>query len=183
VAFKSGESRLVELLYGEAYFDVSPSSNHEGETFKVLTKGQEVEVLGTEFNIKAYNDEQYIYTTLVEGQVNVLVDGTLEQLYPSEQTVIHINTKEVTKSIVNVDYHIAWVQGYFNFKDTSLKDIMMVMSRWYDVDITFESRSLENVKFSGLLSKKQNIEDILNGIQNTKFINAYGIKNKTITIK
>lgn len=183
VAFKSGETRTVELLYGEAYFDVSPSSNHEGNTFKVLTKNQEVEVLGTEFNIKAYNDEHYMYTTLVEGQVNILVDGISEQLNPSEQATIDTETGYMTKSIVNVDYHIAWVKGYFNFKSTSLQEIMLVLSRWYDVDITFKSRAMENVKFSGLLNKKQNIEDILNGIQNTKFINAYEIKNKTITIK
>lgn len=183
MAFKSGETRTVELLYGEAYFDVSPSYNHEGNTFKVITKGQEVEVLGTEFNIKAYKDEHYMYTTLVEGQVHILVDGKREQLSPSEQTAIDSRTGDLTKSIVNVDYHTAWVKGYFNFKDTTLKEIMLVLSRWYDVDITFESRSMENVKFSGLLNKKQNIEDILKGIKNTKFINAYEIKNKTITIK
>ncbi|TXD81181.1 FecR family protein [Subsaximicrobium wynnwilliamsii] len=183
VAFKSGTTRTVELLYGEAYFDVSPSTSHNGDTFKVLTKDQEVEVLGTKFNIKAYNDERYIYTTLVEGQVNILVNGLLTRLSPSEQTALNIDTQQLTKSIVNVDYHIAWINGYFNFKDTSLKEIMQVISRWYDVDITFESQALEDVRFSGLLSKTQNIEDILNGIQSTKFINAYGIENKTIIIK
>ena len=89
----------------------------------------------------------------------------------------------MTKTIVNVDYDVAWVKGYFNFKDTSLIDIMRVLSRWYDVTITFETQALEHVKFSGLLHKQQNIEDILNGIKNTKFINAYDLKNKTITIK
>ena len=183
VAFKSGDTRTVELLYGEAYFEVSPSTKHNGESFKVLTKHQEVEVLGTAFNIQAYTDEQFIYTTLVEGKVTILVDGTSQQLSPSEQIALNLDTKQMTKSIVNVDYHIAWINGYFNFKDRSLKDIMKVLSRWYDVDIVFESKALEDVTFSGLLSKTQNIEDILNGIQNTKFINAYEIENKTITIK
>ena len=183
VAFKSGDTRTVELLYGEAYFEVSPSTNHNGNAFKVLTKLQEVEVLGTAFNIKAYTDEQFIYTTLVEGKVRILLDGTSQRLSPSEQIVLNLDTKQVTKSVVNVDYHIAWINGYFNFKDRSLKDIMKVLSRWFDVDIVFESKDLEDVTFSGLLSKTQNIEDILNGIQNTKFINAYEINNKTITIK
>ena len=183
VAFKSGDTRTVELLYGEAYFEVSPSTNHNGNAFKVLTKLQEVEVLGTAFNIKAYSNEQSIYTTLVEGKVRILLDGTSQRLSPSEQIVLNLDTKQVTKSVVNVDYHIAWINGYFNFKDRSLKDIMKVLSRWYDVDIVFESKDLEDVTFSGLLSKTQNIEDILNGIQNTKFINAYEINNKTITIK
>jgi ferric-dicitrate binding protein FerR (iron transport regulator) len=78
---------------------------------------------------------------------------------------------------------VAWVKGYFNFKDTSLQDIMKVLSRWYDVDISFASDDLKDVRFSGLLNRKQNINTILNGIKNTQFINAYEIKNKTITIK
>lgn len=183
VAFKSGAPRVVELLYGEAYFDVSPSTEHQGDAFKVFTKDQELEVLGTEFNIKTYPEEESIYTTLVEGQVQIMVDDTTATLGPSKQSAVHTYTKQLTTSRVDVDYHIAWRKGYFNFKDTSLKAIMQVLSRWYDVDITFESPFLEQVKFSGLLSKTQNIEDILNGIKNTKFISAYEIKQKTITIK
>lgn len=183
VNFVEGEPRLVELVYGEAYFKVSPSAEHQGNHFKVLTKQQEVDVIGTAFNIKAYNDEDYMYTTLVEGHINILVDDTLEELIPTEQTQVNLRTSQLTKSIVNVDYDVAWVKGYFNFKDTSLKDIMRVLSRWYDVTITFETQALEDVKFSGLLHKKQHIEDILNGIKTTQFINAYEIKKKTITIK
>ena len=183
VTFKKGEPRTVELLYGEAYFDVSPSSKHQGRLFKVLTKMQEVEVVGTEFNIKAYDDEEHIYTTLVEGKVNIVVGNKAQQLRPGEQSILKIDTKHITKHKVYVDYDIAWVRGYFNFKDKPLTEIMKVLSRWYDVDITFESQSLKAVKFSGLLSKTQNIEDILNGIKNTKFINAYDIEDKTISIK
>ena len=183
VSFKSGESRMVELLYGEAYFDVSPSTKHNGDTFKVISKGQEVAVVGTEFNIKAYNDEQYIYTTLVEGHIQIAVDEKLEWLYPSEQTIVNKNTKQITKAKVDVALDIAWVRGYFNFKNKPLKDIMIVLSRWYDIEISFKSPALENVKFSGLLSKQQNIKAILNGFKTTKAINAYEIKNKTIIIK
>lgn len=184
VAFKDGETRKIELLYGEAYFDVSPSTKHQGTRFKVVCKGQEIEVLGTAFNVKAYGDEDYIYTTLVEGKVGLtLENGKRDFLRPNEQTVLNQQTGDLTKSEVDVDYDIAWVRGYFNFRDKSLKDIMQVLSRWYDVEIFFESPNLEKVKFSGLLNRKQNIGDILKGIQNTKFINAYEIKNKTITIK
>lgn len=183
VNFVEGEPRNVELVYGEAYFEVSPSTKHQGSIFKVVTKLQEVEVIGTEFNIKAYNDENQIYTTLFEGYVNILVDEKKHQLQPGEQSILNIDTKDVTKQNVNVDYDISWVRGYFNFKDKPLEDIMKVLSRWYDVDISFESHDLEKIKFSGLLNRKQNMEDILNGIKNTKFINAYEIKNKIITIK
>ncbi len=183
VNFVEGEPRIVELVYGEAYFDVSPSTEHQGNHFKVLTKQQEVDVLGTVFNIKAYQDEPYMYTTLVEGHINILIDDTLEELIPTEQTQIDLRTGQLTKSIVNVDYTVAWVKGYFNFKDTSLQDIMKVLSRWYDVDISFASDDLKDVRFSGLLNRKHNINTLLNGIKNTQFINAYEIKNNTITIK
>lgn len=181
--FKKGAPRHVELLYGEAFFKVSPSTKHDGSVFKVLTGKQAVEVLGTEFNVKAYSDEQNIYTTLVEGKVNVYANGTSEYLIPGEQSVLDINTKQLTKSKVDVYDNIAWVKGYFNFKDKPLVDIMTVLSRWYDVNIVFESPELKKVRFSGLLSRKQNMDDILNGIKNTKYINAYDIKNKTIIIK
>ena len=183
IAFKKGEPRMVELLYGEAYFDVSPSTKHQGDAFKVIAQGQTVDVIGTEFNIKAYGDEQHIYTTLIEGKVNVTAFGKQEYLSPSEQSIFDLYTNQMTKSEVNVDYDVAWVRGYFNFRDRPLKDIMKVLSRWYDVEITFASPELETVTFSGLLNRKQNLDDILNGIQTTKFINAYEIKHKTITIK
>ncbi|MCK0125236.1 FecR family protein [Gelidibacter sp. F2691] len=181
--YVAGEPRQVELVYGEAYFKVSPSTKNQGSVFKVLTQMQEVEVLGTEFNIKAYNDEYQIYTTLVEGSVNIAVAEKKQLLRPGEQSILHTNTKQMTKHTVNVDYDVAWVRGYFNFKNKPLGEIMKVLSRWYDVDITFETDKLENLQFSGLLNRRQNIKDILDGIKNTTFINAYEIKNNEIIIK
>lgn len=181
--YVAGEPRQVELVYGEAYFKVSPSTKNQGSVFRVVSQMQEIEVLGTEFNIKAYNDETQIYTTLIEGSVNIAVAENKQRLRPGEQSILHTNTKLITKHTVNVDYDVAWVRGYFNFKNKPLKDIMKVLSRWYDVDITFETHKLENIQFSGLLNRRQNIEDILDGIKNTKFINAYEIDNKKIIIK
>lgn len=181
--YVAGEPRQVELVYGEAYFKVSPSTKNQGSVFKVVAQLQEVEVLGTEFNLKAYSDENQIYTTLVEGSVKIAVAENKQRLHPGEQSILHTNTKLMTKHTVNVDYDVAWVRGYFNFKNKPLREIMKVLSRWYDVDITFETDKLENIQFSGLLNRRQNIEDILDGIKNTKFINAYEINNKKIIIK
>ena len=80
VTFLDGEIRQVELVYGEAYFDVSPSTAHKGLKFKVINQAQEVEVLGTEFNIKAYKDESNIFTTLIEGKVAVSILNKKAQL-------------------------------------------------------------------------------------------------------
>ncbi|TVZ27647.1 FecR family protein [Gillisia sp. Hel_I_86] len=183
MAFIGGKTRQVELIYGEAYFDVSPNTKHNGATFKVISKNQEVEVLGTEFNVKAYSDENSIYTTLVEGKVAVDFGFEKETLIPNQQSIINIATKKVTVDFVDVYNETSWKNGIFSFKSKSLKDIMKVLSRWYDVEVVFLSKDLEEVKFIGLLSKNQNIEDILLTIKNTNFINAYEIKNNTIILK
>jgi len=183
VAFPKGKTRQVELVYGEAYFDVSPSTNHNGTKFKVLTESQEIEVLGTKFNIKAYKDESYIYTTLAEGIVTVDNASRTQILKPSEQAILNKDNKNLTISKVDVNSETAWKKGLFSFKDKSLMDIMKVLSRWYDVDIYFEDESLKDVHFKGVLSKDKNIEEILILIKNTNYINAYEIKDHTIILK
>ncbi len=182
VAFQEGETRQVELIYGEAYFDVSPSTLHKGSKFKVLSNAQEVEVLGTEFNIKAYKDEASTYTTLVEGKV--AVSNTLNSgvLVPGQQSIIEKDNDHI--EIINVDVYdeIAWKDGIFSFKNKPLKAIAKVLSRWYDMDVIFLDKSLETVKFKGVLGKDQPIEEILSAIKSVS-INNYEINNKTIIIK
>ncbi|WP_242135558.1 FecR family protein [Aestuariivivens marinum] len=185
VAFNKGESRTVELIYGEAYFEVSPSSNHDGARFVVSTMLQEIEVLGTKFNIKAYNDDFSIYSTLIEGEVNISNGVDKVALKPGQQSIIRLNSKEKAINIIEADLssEIAWLKGLFSFKNKSLKEISKVLSRWYDVDIIFEDNSIEDIKFKGQLSKNQNIEEILILIKNQNYINDYEIKDNYIVIK
>lgn len=183
VNFVEGEKRQVELVYGEAYFDVTPSSENNGAKFIVLNKSQEVEVLGTEFNIKAYKDEANIFTTLVEGKVAVKYEAGRQNLVPNQQ--LTYDTQAKITSIKNVDVYneTSWKDGVFSFERKPLKDIMKVLSRWYDVDIIFDSQSLEEVKFFGNLEKDQNIQEILETIKRFKTIEAYEITGKTIILK
>ncbi|MDO5970772.1 FecR family protein [Flavivirga aquimarina] len=102
IAFKKGAPRQVELVYGEAYFDVSPSKNHSGATFKVISNLQEVEVLGTEFNIKAYQDEAHVYTTLVDGKVTVSNAAFKENLSINQQPILSDTTGNIKIKTVNV---------------------------------------------------------------------------------
>ncbi|MFK5973382.1 MAG: DUF4974 domain-containing protein [Flavobacteriaceae bacterium] len=182
VAFIEGQSRTVELIYGEAYFDVSPSTNHKGATFKVNTQMQVVEVLGTVFNIKAYRDEDEIATTLVEGKVTIENGGQKKRLSPSEQYIYNSIDKETAIVSVDVYNEISWRKGFFSFKDKSLKEITKVLARWYDIDIIFENHEIEEIKFNGVLRKKQTIERILSIINNTNNI-AYEIKDKKVILK
>jgi hypothetical protein len=183
VAFVDGETRQVELVYGEAYFEVSPSTKHKGSRFKVKTENQNVEVIGTEFNIKAYRDESAIYTTLVKGVVAVSNTSKKQILAPNQQSKITEYNGNIDISEVDVYNEISWRKGLFVFKGMPLKDIAKVLSRWYDVDIVFADPTLGNVKFNGVLNKNQKLEDILTTIKNINFINAYEKKDNKIIIK
>lgn len=184
VLFKAGEARQVELIYGEAYFEVSPSTEHRGAKFKVFNLSQEIEVLGTEFNIKAYKDETSIYTTLVEGKVTVSFDGDEKQnLIPSQQSKWNPNTKQFSVDTVNVYNEISWKYGIFSFDKKPLKEIVKTLSRWYDVDIIILDKTIEETEFVGVLRKNKNLEDIILNIKNFGIIQDYKINGKTVILK
>ena len=184
VNFIDGETREVQLVYGEAYFDVSPSTEHNGDAFKVLHDMQEVQVLGTEFNIKAYKDEKTIYTTLVEGKVSVFDNIKHVALNPNQQSVLETNSNEILIKEVDVLTEISWVKGDFVFRRLPLKQIIKTLSRWYDVEINIENKSLEDTEFTGELSKYQDMEEILILIKNTTHITyAYDINKNKILLK
>ncbi len=183
VNFIKGRTRQVELVFGEAYFEVTSSSENGGSKFVVLNDNQSTEVLGTKFNIKAYKDEPLIYTTLAEGQVQVENGVSKYVLAPGEQTMLNKKTKEINKTMADVDAELAWIHGDFMFNKKSLIDIIKVLSRWYDVDFVLEGESIKHQKFNGQLSRKQNLEVILELIKTTEKLESYEIKGKTIILK
>lgn len=180
VSFIDGEPRQVELVYGEAYFDVSPSNAHKGSHFNVLTNNQNVEVLGTEFNIKAYQDSPGIYTTLVEGKVSLTGSFQSTNLKPGEQAVL--DNHSIRVGAVDVFNEVSWKEGVFSFQEMPLKEIMKVLERWYDIKTVFKNKNIENSTFNGILDKNQKIEEILNIISNTNKI-PYEINQKTVIFK
>lgn len=130
--------RIVQLD-GEAFFEVKSDKDRP---FKVVTKGQEVEVLGTSFNINSYSDEPTIRTTLVEGVVKV--KGTATQhavvLKPGQQAILGHATKLEVSEVTVADF-VAWKSGMFSFNNTSIEGVMRQLSRWYDVAVVFEGDS------------------------------------------
>ena len=183
VAFTDGATRQIELVYGEAYFEVSPSTKHKGAKFKVLNQSQEVEVLGTHFNIKAYKDETNVFTTLVEGKVAISSQGKRQILNPSEQANLNRSNNTIAVTEVDVYNEISWKDGVFSFRKKPLAEIMKVLSRWYDIEVQFENQDSKNARFNGVLGKEQKIEDILKRIKKFKVIKDYEIKNKKVIIK
>lgn len=183
VSFVEGEPRIAELVYGEAYFDVSPSSNHKGAKFKVFNKSQEIEVIGTEFNVKAYRDENHIYTTLVKGKVTMNFEGKSQNLVPRQQSSLNTTTGDLEVKMVDVYNEISWKDGVFSFEELPLKEIMKVLSRWYDIEVVFENKNIENKEFIGLLRKDQNIEKIISKIKHFGVIKDYEFKDKILILK
>jgi hypothetical protein len=184
VKFIKGKKRQVELLYGEAFFDVSSSKNNNGSEFIVSTKTQKINVLGTKFNVKSYSEDDVITTTLVEGKVKVENGKNQIVLFPNQQSKVDSNLAIIDVSDVDVSQQISWIKGLFSFNDTSLEDIMHTLSRWYDLEFIFKSANQKKFIFSGILERTKSIEDILFIIEKTSSSNEinFEINNKTIII-
>lgn len=182
VQFIAGRSREVELVYGEAYFEVSHSTDHGGDSFVVKQKEQQIEVLGTAFNISAYKNESTIYTTLVNGSVALSKAAAKEILKPGQQAKNTINTSRFDIYEADVAGATAWKDGLFMFNDETLEDMMIQLARWYDVEVAFENEDKKQYTFSGTLQREDHIAKLLNNLEKTGEV-QFEINNKRIMIK
>lgn len=171
----NGKERIVELT-GEAYFEIS---HNAAKPFKVISKGQVVEVLGTHFNINSYANEATVKTTLIEGSVRVITEGRQKVLKPGQQ--LTLSGKETTVTETDVEEAVAWKDGYLEFTDKDIQSVMREISRWYDVDVEFEG-PVTAVKYSARISKFTNLSQILKILQSTKTI-QFTIQGRRIMVK
>jgi len=142
----TGKNRIVEIT-GEAYFEVR---HNPSKPFKVLVNDMEVAVLGTHFNINSYKDDGAIKTTLLEGKVEVSRKGDKVVLKPGEQAVTSANSTLTVDHLSDVSEVMAWKNGMFEFNNTELPEILAQVSRWYDVDIVYESKSKKGALGGGI---------------------------------
>ncbi len=149
-------------MEGEAYFEVAKD---KARPFIVHTSKQEVEVLGTHFNINAYADESEIKTTLLEGLVRVSGSKDTRVLRPGQQSVLLGNLFSVSE--VDAEEMVAWKNGYFVFENAGIQTIMKNLSRWYDVDIEYQG-SVTGQKFGGALPRSIDIDELL------RYLETYG---------
>ncbi|MBO0592914.1 FecR family protein [Cellulophaga sp. E16_2] len=182
VSFIAGNPREIELVYGEVYLEVTKSYKHHGDSFILKTNEQNITVLGTAFNVKAYKDETDILTTLVEGSVSVSNGISKNVLKPGQQSKLSQTKNNFKIYNVDVEEYISWRNGEFSFTNKSLEEIMKVLSRWYDVEIVINNIEMKNIGFTGVISKKQSIEYILDIIKNTNNM-TYKIEGKKIVIE
>lgn len=172
----SGSERLVELT-GEAYFEVA---KNKSMPFKVVANGLNINVLGTHFNVMAYQDESTVQTTLLEGAVKLTKDGAEATLIPGEQGMINTNGQNFTVRNVKVEDVVSWKDGSFNFENENIKTIMRQVSRWYDVDIAYEG-TLAKQNFGGSVSRFKDITFLLKTLELTGTVH-FKIDGRRITV-
>lgn len=135
VAF-TGSERNVEIT-GEAYFEVAKNLTRP---FKVRVKGNEIRVLGTHFNVMAYDDEASVKTTLLEGAVQFVNASHNVLLRPLEQLQIISNGQAKVVNNVDVAKVVAWKNGFFNFEGANFETVAKQLSRWYDVEVNYDRK-------------------------------------------
>lgn len=172
VNFAGLKERRVELE-GEAYFEVAKDAR---KPFIVHSGRQDIKVLGTHFNVSSYADEPEAKTTLLEGSVKI---NGRETLKPGEQAKVD-GRGMVAISKVNADASVAWKNGYFEFNDENVYEIMTKVARWYDVQVIYEG-DMPPDKMKGAMSRFQNVSGVL-GIMEATGLFSFRIDGKKIYV-
>ncbi|WP_372934525.1 FecR family protein [Mariniphaga sediminis] len=170
VQFGPGK-REVELV-GEAYFEVVKNA---AKPFVVNTNEMKVEVLGTSFNVNAYEDSKNTVTTLVEGRVKLSHSLNLAEeqiLNPNEQGVMDNLSGKIVLSNVDVSNYISWKDGQLVFYDMPLEEIMTQLTRWYSAKVFYMNPEVKDLRFSGSLDKYDEIEKFIDIIKATNQVNV-----------
>jgi len=182
----TGNERKVELN-GEAYFEIAKNTSMP---FKVtLTHGTseiagheslEVGVLGTEFDLMAYADEERQKVTVINGAVSARTGHEQITLQPSQQG--YLDKKSYTLNLIdsiNVDETIAWRNGRFQFYDASIESIMRQAARWYDVEVSYDGKV--NQQFRGTIPRNVNLSTLLKILEATGWVH-FRIDGQKVTV-
>ena len=179
VAF-TGEERKVYLT-GEAYFEVAPNSKHP---FIVVTEeGMEVKVYGTEFNMSTYQ-HGVVQTVLVSGKVGIRVNATGKEVMLAPRQMAEYSEKTGMVRVEDTDpyRYIAWKDGEFVFERETIEEIMERLGRWYDVKVFYENESLKQKRFTGVISRYEDIEQVLRLIEGPATL-RFEVKGNVVTVK
>ena len=173
-------SKREVFLEGEAYFAVTKDAQ---KPFYVKLANQvQVQVLGTEFNVRAYSDMNVFETTLCTGKVDVSDGKSSMILSPSQQAVYHKVNGRLEKRKVNTYLYTAWKDGLFVFDNERLENILSTLSRWYNVNVFYENNAVKDYHFSGRLERYNDFEKVLKMIEKTTSI-SFEIKDRNVVVK
>ena len=172
VAF-TGKERKVEME-GEVYFEVAKNKE---KPFIVTVNGVDIRVLGTSFNVSAYQED--VVTTLVEGKVQLKKGNEQVILSPNQQAIWSDDEFRVKQ--VDARNFVLWKERVFYFEDVDLETILDDMARWYNVNIFYMNPALKEMKFSVEIRRYGDINEILRRIEQTKRV-KFEIKDRTINV-
>lgn len=173
----TGKERRVEVV-GEVYFEVAKNTNMP---FRVNVQNKaEVEVLGTDFNVNAYDNEVSINTTLVQGSVKV--NGTIIQPGQQAQIMVHQPPPSIIKVVNHVDITkvVAWKNGFINFDGETFEAIMRQLERWYDIEVVYENGIVPNKKLAGKMTRGVSFDGLLKNLK--KLGVHYKLNDRTLTV-
>lgn len=162
--FKRG-NRTVYIT-GEAYLEVA---KNEQQPFTAIIKDKmEIDVLGTAFNVNSYPEETYSSTTLLQGSVRIrkLPGESMLPLYPGQQAIVADHQPMERKENVSIDQVMAWKNGFFDFNNKSLREVMGQIGRWYDVTIVYD-KNIRDVALYGKISRDVPLSDMLKLLETT----------------
>lgn len=171
----AGGKRVV-YLSGEAYFRVKKDTS---AAFHVCTKQQEITVLGTTFNVSAYENDRFTETTLIEGKV--AVEGGAERVVmkPSEQYILDKRSGVGELKKVETEFYTSWIDGKFYFTSFTFEEIVKKLERWYDFTMIYEKDDIRQMRFSGVINKHRPIEEMLRFLEKTTDVH-FRISGKNI---
>lgn len=172
----AGKERAVELS-GEAYFEVAQAKD---QPFKVKVGGMTVDVLGTHFDVMAYDDEESFRTTLLSGVVRVSGSDASKVLRPGEEASLSLDGREITVAEADTDQVVAWKNGLFQFESAGLKEVMRQVARWYDVDVHYEGTVERH--FSGFIARSAPLADVLHQLERAGKT-SFTLEGRTVTVK
>lgn len=155
-----GDERIVEIT-GEVYLEVAKSSRQK---FKVKVGDMQVIVTGTHFNINSYADYGNVETTLLEGEVSVVKNGTIAKLAPGQQAKVSPDG-EMKIEAADIQKAVAWKNGYFYFNRSDINTVMQQIERWYDVDVKYEGDV--TTRFSGSIPRNMNASKVFRALELT----------------
>ena len=157
IAF-TGMQRKVKAT-GQVYFEVAKDP---AKPFIVEAAGTSVQVLGTHFNVNAYEDETTMKTTLLEGMIKITRNNNSSMLKPGQQAVINVSEPGSIKvnNAVDLDAVMAWKNGLFQFTNADLTTVLRQLSRWYDMDIVYEGK-MPKREFEGKIGRDLNLSQVL----------------------
>lgn len=171
----TGSTRTVELK-GEAYFEIAGNAR---QPFIVQTPSQQVEVLGTHFNVNAYEENTHTQTTLLEGRVRVSAGSSGLILHPGEQARLN-HQGALSKAPADANAAIAWKNGYFIFNETYLTEVLQQLSRWYDVEA--DLKTIPKMRYNGVIPRNVPLSKALEMLEFTGGV-KFNVNNNKISIR